>query len=272
MDAFTGRLLDCKYTFEIKGLRSPRDLSENNGGHIHNFDTHPLIEPPQPPLGDGKLGVVGGDFQYVNNLLVSGQTRNQEVEITHQMPQVAGVIETEIFIYAPYGDGPPIPCYSHEERSYRAEGTIDVKVPGLTQLPDSGDYHVVCRSEACPPPPSSGASHPYGTYGTQDTVNKLLKIAEKYYEFTDGRKLSINDLSLPKGGLFDYKATWAPPHTEHRTGNDADINLKDGGGVRTTCETDKDLKKAIAEVAKGQSRPKLKSCDIEGEKKHIDFD
>ncbi len=268
VNLWTGRLEDCRYTFEVKGLRSPRDLSDNNGGHNHDFDTHPLIEPPQPPLGDGKLGVVGGDFQYVNNLLVSGQTKNQEVEITHQMPQVAGVIETEIFIYAPYGHY-LIPCYSYEKRSYRAVGIIDVGILGFTRLDDSGDYHVVLRGGT--------DTHPDGTYGTSATTEELLMIAKKYFEKTNGRKLSINDMSLPKGGLFDYKTTWAPPHNTHRTGTDADINR---AGV--DCYYDKKLREAVEDVSDGQLRPYLQCEDAQhrpvppddptGIYKHIDFD
>jgi len=30
-------------------------------------------------------------------------------------------------------------------------------------------------------------------------------------------------MSLVYGGLFDYKATWDPPHSEHRVGKNADV-------------------------------------------------
>jgi hypothetical protein len=35
--------------------------------------------------------------------------------------------------------------------------------------------------------------------------------------------LAFNDVSLVRGGLFDYQATWAAPHQYHRDGRDADV-------------------------------------------------
>ena len=68
--------------------------------------------------------------------------------------------------------------------------------------------------------------------------------------------------------LFDPKATWTPPHNEHRKGTDADINQKDAGGVIVDCK--KELKKVVEKVGQGQSFPKLK-CESEN-RRHIDFD
>lgn len=110
-----------------------------------------------------------------------------------------------------------------------------------------------------------------------DTSEKLKKIAEEYYK-RSGRILSINDISLPRGGLFDYKATWAPPHSSHRTGTDADINQK---GI--PCYKNDKLRKAVEEVAGDQPYPILRCEDASGEYcpdpedekckfYHIDFD
>jgi hypothetical protein len=38
--------------------------------------------------------------------------------------------------------------------------------------------------------------------------------------------LGYNDMSLEWGGIFDIKATWAPPHATHRTGQNMDFRLK----------------------------------------------
>lgn len=35
--------------------------------------------------------------------------------------------------------------------------------------------------------------------------------------------LRLTALSLPQGGLFDFKTEWRPPHVSHRLGDDADI-------------------------------------------------
>ena len=92
---------------------------------------------------------------------------------------------------------------------------------------------------------------------------------KKYFELTK-RKLSINDLSLPNGGLFDLNGLWntAKGHDTHRHGNDADINRTDGGGVLKNCEDDKKLKEAVSKI--GAGIPTL-LCESGG-RKHIDFD
>ena len=40
-------------------------------------------------------------------------------------------------------------------------------------------------------------------------------------------------MSLPRGGLFDYKNTWQTPHAEHRNGRIADIGFV--GLAGSTC-------------------------------------
>jgi len=107
--------------------------------------------------------------------------------------------------------------------------------------------------------------HPRNHYGTTDTVGKLQKIAEKYYKLS-GKYLYINDMSLPKGGLFDWKAAkapkyiWNPPHLSHRKGTNADI---DRNGV--SCGENDKLKSATKSVAGDQAYPKLNCEDENGD-------
>jgi murein endopeptidase len=128
------------------------------------------------------------------------------------------------------------------------------------------------------------ATHPEGHWGTEDTIIKLKDIAEKYYKLS-GRIISINDISLPRGGLFDYRNTWKPPHKSHRTGTDADINQGQGpkNVDQIPCYKNDKLKEAIKKVAGGKSYPILRCEDgnleycIPPEGKeciyyHIDFD
>lgn len=124
---------------------------------------------------------------------------------------------------------------------------------------DSGPYHTVARGDT--------AQHPEGTYGKFKTINTLELIAENYFKKVK-RKLSVNDLSLPKGGLFDVHFNWRPGHKSHRTGTDADINQ---AGV--PCNLDKKLRKSVKEAGAylscedTQGKP-----DPNGPFKHIDFD
>ncbi|MHB8354446.1 MAG: hypothetical protein ACYDCF_08455 [Burkholderiales bacterium] len=46
---------------------------------------------------------------------------------------------------------------------------------------------------------------------------------------------TIDAISLPEGGLFDYDhGNWCPPHVSHRFGNEVDI-IPEGGGLATTA-------------------------------------
>ncbi len=107
----------------------------------------------------------------------------------------------------------------------------------------------------------------------------------EYFEATKGRSLGINDMTLPKGGIFDVCGTWNPKdsctnpntgrtmtgHNTHRTGTDADIDRD-----RINCKDDWKLRRAIEIVSKygyvagGQPKATLK-CESGG-RKHIDFD
>jgi len=148
-----------------------------------------------------------------------------------------------------------------EESGDSEEAQVEIKVPGLAPFPQSGEHHVVVRRGA--------DTHPDGAYGMPITIEILKEVAQEYFELTK-RKLSINDLSLPEGGLFDIgDIKWATPHIEHRAGNDADINRTDGGGVFKNCEGDKALREAVRYVGSG-GIPWLK-CESGG-RKHINFD
>lgn len=286
-DAWSGQYLNCEFTHKVIGLKEPKEDIENNGGHCYDYDGHPLIDPPvcesescDPPCGE--LEFAGSD-EDDTPLGVKGQTQYQRAVIRHRMPQVAGRIVTETTITAPSGWRCLCCCFTNNSSKY--QDTLDVEVSKLKELPGpaSGEHYIKCRGEACPEP-LPGEPLPEGHWGTKDTINKLKEIAEEYYDLTD-RILSINDISLPRGGLFDYKKTWKPPHDSHRTGTDADINQGQGpeNVDKIPCYKNKILKEAIKKIAGEQPYPILR-CENrkkeyclppEGEDciyYHIDFD
>ncbi len=63
-------------------------------------------------------------------------------------------------------------------------------------------------------------------------MDDIEKIAKWVYETFEGRRLMINDVSLPWGGLLDYEIPWQEPHCGHREGKHIDIRFivlnKDG--------------------------------------------
>jgi hypothetical protein len=107
----------------------------------------------------------------------------------------------------------------------------------------------------------------------------LPLIAENYFVLSR-RLLSINDMSLIKGGLFDIMINtppWKPPHSSHREGKDADIN-QDGVG----CDQDRDLRTAADQLL---NKVKMPSGNLRSAlfcepcqstrtdcRKHIDFE
>ena len=121
---------------------------------------------------------------------------------------------------------------------------IIVRVPGLVLLdPEPDGPLTIIRAGM--------ESHPDGTYGTPATVDALRSLAGWVVETQRTRnkvlqacgkepwlvwQLSVNDVSLPWGGLFDYKADWSPPHQMHGLGVAADINHFFAEGRNVDCE------------------------------------
>lgn len=260
-DVETFRLLNCAFTYKVIGLKPPPEDVGNNGGHTHNYDTHPLIEPR-----DGTLEFTGADSDP-NKLGIKGQTQNTLVFVTHPMPQAAGKIATEATITAPFGWICVRNCFT--SNSWRWERPLNVGIQGLEQMPVSGEGH--WRLTGAYGEPGVTSLHLFNHYGTSSTVGTLSLIAWRYFEDTGGDSLGINDISLPKGGLFDINNDWATPHSEHRAGTDADID-RDG----FDCEVDGLLWEAIEFVNKygyvSGGQPKADLLCEDGGLKHIDFD
>ncbi len=95
----------------------------------------------------------------------------------------------------------------------KGEAKVTVRVPGLVPLENSIAYNLTGST-------SSHSSNHYGLPSTNAAVNHLTFD----YAYETDTLLGINDMSLEKGGLFDYKATWAPPHNSHRKGTSVDID------------------------------------------------
>jgi hypothetical protein len=121
---------------------------------------------------------------------------------------------------------------------------FDIRFLGLQALPPDPLYTVDRKPDTAP-------LHPNGNFGTRAANFGLAQMAPIYF-LAALVKLSINDQSLPRGGLFDINGNWAitPGHQRHRVGINADINqlgvpcLQDSAlalsvalvGARRTCE------------------------------------
>lgn len=97
--------------------------------------------------------------------------------------------------------------------------TIGVEVDGL-QFANINGFIVDTQSNMHGN--NNGNAFPEMTAALQETADRfqilIAKAGEQY------PTLHITAISLPQGGLFDYKNQWSPPHFDHRVGIEADIS------------------------------------------------
>jgi murein endopeptidase len=82
-------------------------------------------------------------------------------------------------------------------------------------MPAGANYDHLYR--ALPP-------HEDSRWATPTMVQGLVAIADAYAAAYPGSILWYNDMSLPKGGLFDLNSNWNTPHSEHRLGGNTDVS------------------------------------------------
>jgi hypothetical protein len=269
---FFGEPLGCgNVIHKVLGLKEPTNDVVNNGGHQHSPETHPLTAPPPNDqlvfqntglLFDPKLGVSTGP--------VFGTA-----VILHQMPEASGNIVTETLVRAPLGWRCFLNCF--DSLHGRTLTTLNVGIPNLVPLAGSGTFHLVVRT------PASQASHPEGTFGTLRTLALLEALAQDYAALSSilfpglSPKLSVNDISLPRGGMFDLNNQWFAQntpgngHVGHRTGTAADLNRAGVNGFQIQC--DNTLRELVDTVIPEPppGRPSALRCET-GDRRHVDFE
>ncbi len=68
--------------------------------------------------------------------------------------------------------------------------------------------------------------------GTPGTASALADMASQFAAILQAQlaavpNVRVTAISLPQGGLFDFRTEWTPPHRSHRFGNDADIGIRE---------------------------------------------
>jgi hypothetical protein len=275
-DYRTGKQSSCYLTYTYAGLL--QGMAEEcvisstgtivphtcaNGGHTHNDPERPVVfdngailypgdsDPSKHDVSGNTLG--NGDFKYV----------------VHKQSQAAGLYHWQMDIDPGYGYYFPPPSYTGG--NYRIYGITDTNVKGLVQLRDSSLYNKVRTPET--------AHQNYVTYASAEITRNAVPLIAKTYRELSGLTLSINDISLPKGGVFTYIAPfdWQFSHIEHRDGMDADINReRDANNARVPCVDHKELIHTVNQYLypnqRGPSIPKPSAilCESNGNI-HIDF-
>jgi hypothetical protein len=136
-----------------------------------------------------------------------------------------------------------------------------VEIPDLVDLLDGTNYDLI----------GDTGSHPRNHFGTQTVLNAVVAIANAYHEqFPDDPILQINDISLPRGGLFDIGECrrcrfWDHPHDSHMAGRDVDIRTIRGAIPQVNREDFEDICRSRGAV------PTLENPGRNNEHYHLDF-
>lgn len=118
-----------------------------------------------------------------------------------------------------------------------SSGTVVIKagVKGLVPMDVSSTANYVLDR-------GGTAAHKYGSWGTRGTLEAFKNLAKNMAKYQHLHNValqscvtprtqwpeppvSINDIALPDGGLFDANSTWSPPkHQTHNRGEGGDFN------------------------------------------------
>lgn len=98
------------------------------------------------------------------------------------------------------------------DRRRKVSLALEVRVPDLNALPGGP---TISRK-------GSLARHPYNHFGTARLIQALEALAKNYRAQT-GKPLPVNDMSLPHGGMYDFRREWTGPHVGHRLGTEVDV-------------------------------------------------
>ncbi|MCW9026500.1 MAG: hypothetical protein OQJ77_04210 [Thiovulaceae bacterium] len=276
--AHDGRPLDCPFVQMVYKMDESYLAPENNGGHTgaeHNQEDRNLVYNGEhlEYFGDKdpSPNVVMGSTKFIDAYPVA--------TVIHKLPMASGKFMEETYVSSPRGWTCTDYCYTRTSRRYLYTHSVGIR--DLEKFPAENTESFYQRVR------SADTNHDFeeAYYGLSSTNQILKAIAENYY-YLSNKKLSINDMSLRKGGVFDIKGKWTKPHSTHRQGKDVDIN-RDG----TNCKDDRDLfiatgmfltrgnKEAYHPYGGGVVYSPI-NCEpiyingvkTEGYKKHIDFE
>jgi len=139
--------------------------------------------------------------------------------------------------------------------------TITAQVSGLVKFNAVKPHSLIGgTTKHHGPPKNTPDNNHFATTTTNAKITKLLTLYNKKH----ASGLYVNDMSLPKGGLFDVGATrWSSPHLSHRRGIDMDMHTMDVKG--------KIIKLRLRVLNKEHKKALFKSILDEGNHLHIYF-
>ncbi|MDZ4325376.1 MAG: hypothetical protein U1A73_10235 [Pseudomonas sp.] len=155
-----------------------------------------------------QLGNDTGGHQHSSNRplgTVTPTTGLGSYQFTYTAPEVSG--QVNIVATGVSSSGQPISPFTFH---------VNVETPGLVELRPSSLYRFI----------GAAGSHVQRFWGTPELVQSMIGLASDYHAAYPDHTLGINDMNLPKGGLFDFKGDWSEPHCGHRS-NNADLRTND---------------------------------------------
>ena len=170
VNAANGEFTSCGYDMSITGLVQPESDIANNGGHTHSNAS------PEHPVGNIKVIWPGTGSP---TKFISGSTNGNYVYVSHEMPEVSGKIETRLNVRVPFGWHTvyPVSCDS-TNTSWCFDTKIDVGL-NLSRMPDDPALYQKVRTD------SVDHTNDVAFYGTDSSINKLIKIADWYNWLSD---------------------------------------------------------------------------------------
>lgn len=207
-------------------VRVTLDAVAGSGGHLHN-EPAPNAR-PKGTLVKGPLPSDRLDCTPTSGILGSYDCTTQVdgyAKFTYFAPIVSG---THAIIAA---CTTPI-CINNPQTA-----AVDVKVAGLSQIPESSVY-ALTEADGSAIGAKAGR-HTDNHNMTPAAADALWRLAARYRfenRFQQGagttpRILYLNDASLPWGGVYDISTVWQSPHREHRRGTVVDVRANGATGA-----------------------------------------
>lgn len=191
------------------------DYQQGSGGHAHGYHDDNPLTPPQ------KLqGTFYGPGKSDSLLELTTDANGIAVVDSLVASQISGTYL--------------ITAYLVSDPSVKDTVNLNVQVPELAHF---GDWILIPSGETQPwtfyQSDSGNANHPNNNYCTIAMGDSLAFGIFDFYDWSSSDSagnggipitLSLNDMSLPWGGVFDIYDTWQPDHKWHRIGRSVDIN------------------------------------------------
>lgn len=179
-----------------------------SGGHVHNTNRPPGIFKTSNGVSSGSTGP-GPSGSLTDNSGPSGT-----IGLTYTSPEGSGTTDLTVSGVAVVNGS----TVQFGPDSF----TIGMEIDGMG-LASAAGFNVA----------TSSTMHGNNNgNATPATVAAMGITGQRFIDLLTQRQLPIRPIrataiSLPQGGLFDFRNEWQPPHVGHRFGNEIDIGIRE---------------------------------------------